>query len=143
MVRPDVAGRKIAEAVAWLDEAEKGFSLPKEEFLRNRKERDLATFYLFLAIQECLDLAAHWVSDAGWTPPEDAAGAFDILADEGALEPQLASSLRRATGLRNRIAHGYILVRHERLYDEFQEGAPGLRQFLGLVAEEAGIAGDS
>ena len=30
-----------------------------------------------------MDLAAHAVADAGWSPPEDAGGVFDVLADHG------------------------------------------------------------
>ena len=40
----------------------------------DRPGRDLALFYLFFAIQECVDLAAHWVADEGWMTPDDAAG---------------------------------------------------------------------
>jgi uncharacterized protein YutE (UPF0331/DUF86 family) len=38
---------------------------PFDAFLADPKGRDLSLFYLFLAIQGCIDLAAHWVSDEG------------------------------------------------------------------------------
>ncbi len=50
MVRPDVAARKIARASAWLDDAEAILSRPVEELAAAAKDRDLAAFYLFLAI---------------------------------------------------------------------------------------------
>lgn len=40
-------------------------TLPQNEFLSGVESRDLATFYLFLAMQATIDLAAHWVADAG------------------------------------------------------------------------------
>lgn len=83
MVRPDVAGRKVARAARWLDDAESILSRGREELARDAASRDLAAFYLFLAIQECIDLAAHWVIDDGLAPPEDAASAFDVLAERG------------------------------------------------------------
>lgn len=59
MVRPDVAARKIARASAWLDDSEVLLSRRVDEFVAAAKDRDLAAFYLLLAIQECIDLAAH------------------------------------------------------------------------------------
>ena len=99
MVRPDVAARKIARASAWLDDAEAILSRPVEELVAAAKDRDLAAFYLFLAIQEGVDLAAHWVADAGWAVPDDAASTFDVLAERAAIDRDLATSLRLATGL--------------------------------------------
>jgi len=139
MVRADVAARKIARASAWLDDAEAILSRPVEEVAAAAKDRDLAAFYLFLAIQESVDLAAHWVADAGWTVPDDAASTFDVLADRAAIDRDLATSLRLATGLRNRIGHGYALLDHRRLHAESQAGIAALRGFLTAVATAAGL----
>jgi uncharacterized protein YutE (UPF0331/DUF86 family) len=139
MVRRDLAAAKVARATGWLEAAESRFRLPEAEFLADSQQRDLATFYLFLAIQECIDLAAHWVADDGWTPPDDIASTFDVLADHGALPRDLAQTLRAATGLRNRIAHGYALFDHRRLHTEARQGIAGLRHFLLAVAQAAGL----
>jgi uncharacterized protein YutE (UPF0331/DUF86 family) len=130
MVRNDVATKKIARAIAWLNDAEKYLTQPKEDFLQNIEKRDLATFYLFLCIQESIDLAAHWVADSGWSPPDDAASTFDVLADRGVISRDIADGMRKATGLRNRIAHGYALLDHERLYRESIQGLEVLKKFL-------------
>ena len=101
-----------------------------------RKQADL---YLFLAIQKCIDLAAHWVADAGWGEPDDAGSAFDVLADRAVIDRETATSLRAAAGLRNRIAHGYALLDYGRVHDEAQTGIPALRRFLLAITEAAGI----
>ena len=134
MVRPDLAGKKIARATAWLDDAESFLSQTSDTFAADTQGRDLAAFYLLLAIQECIDLAAHWVADAGWTPPDDAASTFDVLADRGIIDRDLAGGLRAAAGLRNRIAHGYALLDHARIYSESREGLDTLRSFLATIA---------
>jgi uncharacterized protein YutE (UPF0331/DUF86 family) len=139
MVKVDVVARKVARAGAWLNDAEEILARPAVEFLSDLKSRDLATFYLFLAIQECIDLAAHWVSDAGWNVPEDAGATFDLLAEHGVVDQGLAVALRGAVGLRNRIAHGYASVDHERVHDEYRRGGEALRRFLSLVSSEAGL----
>ena len=139
MVKVDVVARKVARAGAWLNDAEEILSRPAAELLADVKGRDLAAFYLFLAIQECIDLAAHWVSDAGWNVPDDAGATCDLLAEHGAIDQDLAMALRGAIGLRNRIAHGYASVDHARVREEYRRGVEALRRFLSLVSAEAGL----
>jgi uncharacterized protein YutE (UPF0331/DUF86 family) len=136
VVQRDVAAGKVARASARLDEAAALFADAPTSDLRSQ---DLASFYLFLAIQECIDLAAHWVADKNWGPPEDAAGSFEILVRRGALDDDLGEQMIQAVGLRNRIAHGYATLDHERLRRELDRGAEALRQFLACVASEAGL----
>ncbi|HVS01421.1 MAG TPA: HepT-like ribonuclease domain-containing protein [Thermoanaerobaculia bacterium] len=134
MVRADVARRKIAAAEAHLRDAEALFDRPREEFVGDKKTHDLAAFYVFLAIQEPIDLAAHWIADAGWGPPDDVPSVFAVLAERGVITAELASSLHSAASLCNRIGHGYATLDHGRLYEEFREGADTVRRFLRAAA---------
>lgn len=77
MVRRDVAVNRIGRASTWLADADRLFAMDAEQFRAATKDRDLAIFYLFLALQECIDLAAHWVADAGWGVPDDAGSSRD------------------------------------------------------------------
>jgi uncharacterized protein YutE (UPF0331/DUF86 family) len=139
MVRREVASARIARATAWLQDAEDIFSRDGATFVAAVKDRDLAIFYLFLALQESIDLAAHWVADAGWGAPDDAGSTFDVLADRGAIERPLADRLREGVGLRNRIAHGYALLDYARVQSEAMQGIPAMRTFLSAVGREAGL----
>jgi uncharacterized protein YutE (UPF0331/DUF86 family) len=139
VVRRDIAGSKVARATTWLDDAERLFNQPPDAFVAAVKDRDLAIFYLFLAMQECIDLAAHWVADAAWGPPDDAGSTFDVLADRGAIDREVADAMRQASGLRNRIAHGYAMLDYRRVQAEATSGVPALRVFLAAAAREAGL----
>ncbi len=139
MVRRDVAGARVARATAWLDDASRLLDQPADVFVAATKDRDLALFYVFLAIQECIDLSAHWVADAGWGAPDDAGSTFDVLAERRAIDRELADGLRLAAGLRNRIAHGYAMLEYRRVQTESQADVPALRRFLAAVAREAGL----
>jgi uncharacterized protein YutE (UPF0331/DUF86 family) len=139
MVHRDLVGRKVARARAWLSDAAGRLDHPRDEFLANAELRDLATFYLFLAMQESLDLAAHWASDEGWEPADDAAGTFEVLARHQAISPELAGQLRQMVHLRNRIAHGYATVDHARLHEESSAAIASLRAFLIRISDAAGL----
>jgi len=137
VVDREVVRRKVASARANLEEAE---SLAQRSQITNSKhDRDLAAFYLFLAVQDAIDLTAHWLADAGWHPPAEAGEAFDVLAAHEAISGELASAMHGAVGLRNRIAHGYAGIDHQRIFAELPDGARHLRAFLVAVAEAAGI----
>lgn len=138
MVHRDVVAAKAARARGWLNDCAPIFAQPVGDFVSDRARRDLALFYLFLAIQECIDIAAHWVADQGWGDADQAGSAFDLLADHEVIGRDLGTALRAAAGLRNRIAHGYAMLEHERIHAEAQTGIPALRAFLSAVSDAAG-----
>ncbi len=139
MVDHNVVARKIANASARLGDVDRFLAQPREQFLADLQGRDLTAFYLQLAIQECIDLASHWVSESDWRPPDTAGSAFDTLADHELISRDLAAAMREAVGLRNRIAHGYATGDHGRLYDEVGEGKDSIRHFLAALADAAGL----
>lgn len=134
MVRAEVAGQKIARAEAWLRDVEELLAATPETLLEDARRADLAAFYLFLAIQEAIDLAAHWIADAGWPPADDVGSTFDVLADRGGITPELASGMRAIVRVRNRIAHGYASVDHQRIRAEAPAGIATLRELFAAVA---------
>jgi uncharacterized protein YutE (UPF0331/DUF86 family) len=138
MVRSDLAGHKVARALAWLEAAERRFGQPRERFLADIDGRDLALFHLFLAIQECVDLAAHWIADDGLPPADDYASAFTVLAEQGRIDPALADGMKGAVGLRSRIAHGYAMLDYGRIHDEARAGEEAIRRFLTVLGGLSG-----
>ncbi len=139
MVKPEIVAQKTATARRRLGAADEIFGRPLEEFLPDEPARDLACFYLFLAIQDCIDVAAHWVADEDWGAPDDVGAVFDILRDKGLIDAELAHGMRGATGLRNRIAHGYGTLDPERIWKEYRQGGKLVRDFLAAIAEAAGL----
>jgi uncharacterized protein YutE (UPF0331/DUF86 family) len=133
MVRRDLVARKLSRARSWLDDADAILIRPPGE--ARSQERDVAAFYLMLAIQECIDIAAHWVADEGWGSPDDAANTFDVLAERRVIQPALADALHGAVGLRNRIAHGYAQLDHDRIRTEAAAGIARLREFLKVTSD--------
>ena len=88
MVKVDVVRRKVTGALSRLSRAESILARPAEVFLADEDAKDLASFHLFLAIQECIDIASHFMADADM--PRTATGKIlhrtlrDRLAIEGA-----------------------------------------------------------
>jgi uncharacterized protein YutE (UPF0331/DUF86 family) len=139
---PTAMQEKKSRALAWLDSVESILSRPWKELLEDDKgwdrDWDLASFRLFLATQECIDLLAHWIAGEDWDPPTDTASAFGLLADHAAIDQDLATRLHKVVELRDRISHGDFEDRAH-LQGEYRAGVASLRRFLTAVAEKAGV----
>jgi len=79
--------------------------------LRRQTERALQ-----LALQVCIDVAAHVVAEEGLGMPDDARGLFGRLARAGHVDAALADRLAVAAGLRNVLVHAYVDLDDERVF---------------------------
>lgn len=61
------------------------------------------------AVQVCIDIGAHVISELGLTVPDDYRGVFQELRKAG-LDDALADRLSSAAGMRNILVHGYLDV---------------------------------
>jgi uncharacterized protein YutE (UPF0331/DUF86 family) len=75
-----------------------------DAFLADRTAREVVLLDLFLAIQTCVDLGAHWLADEGWVVPGSYADIFRALADHEIIERRLSLRLSSASGFRNLVA---------------------------------------
>ena len=86
-------------------------------FQAERTLREIVILNLFVALQECLSLAAHWLSDAGLDVPQSYAQVFSKLGERGVVPRELAERLAAASGLRNLVAHRYGVLDWHRIYE--------------------------
>jgi uncharacterized protein YutE (UPF0331/DUF86 family) len=142
MVDRAVLAEKIAsvrDAVARIREV-----LPpaSEAFLADRTIREVVILNLFVALQECLSLAAHWLSDAGLDVPQSYAQVFQRLGERGVVAPDLAGRLAAASGLRNLVAHRYGVLDWNRVHEIASTGLDDLLAFCEALARKASEASE-
>ncbi len=103
--------------------------------------QDIVSVNLQRAIQICVDLGGHLVSQRGWTAPSTMAETFTTLAEHDALGDELADRLRRAVGFRNISVHEYEKIDWDRVYRLITEHLEVFREFAAAIVDEFG-AGD-
>jgi len=108
-----------------------------EAFTADRTAREVVTLNLFVAIQSCLDLATHWVADAGWEMPGAYADVFTALARHHVIPDELATRLAGAAAFRNLVAHQYGVLEWRRVYALATAELADLDTFCGTLAERA------
>lgn len=62
------------------------------------------------AVQLCVDMALHFLTEAGQSTPETMGDAFEQLAQSKHLDPELAQRMRKAVGFRNIAVHNYSAI---------------------------------
>jgi len=95
---------------------------------------ELVSFNLMLAVQACVDLASHLISDEDWPPAGTYAEAFQRLHEHDVLSRETADALGRAAGLRNVVAHGYADVDPELIHRAAASGLADLERFASEVS---------
>jgi len=78
-----------------------------EQIENDIREERFTAHTLQIAIQACLDIASHIVSDRRLGEPETNRQLFDLLRKDQWLSPELAETLRKMAGFRNIVVHGY------------------------------------
>ena len=69
--------------------------------------QDILCLNLERAVQICVDIAAHIVSDGASVVPDTMAACFDTLYSQGVISETLSGRMRRAVGFRNISVHAY------------------------------------
>ena len=103
------------------------------------KTADGVAFNLHLAVENCIDIAAHVISENGWGVPGSASEMFYLLEGRGMLDLQLTERMVKAVGLRNLIVHEYGAIDLDRLFVTVRRDLGDLTAFLSAVFEKTGI----
>ncbi len=98
--------------------------------------QDIISVNLTRAVQLCVDIAAHIVSETDQPAPDTMAGSFDALRDTGLLSESLTDRLKGAVGFRNVAIHAYRSIDWELVHSITHERLDDFRLFARSVMTE-------
>lgn len=130
----EVLARKIAAIHSRTARVRELFPPTVGEFLARRTESEALILNLYLALQECSDLALRLVAELGLGVPGESRAAFEALSRCGVLTPDLSRRLGAAVGLRNRIAHEYGGLDLAKVYEAVRCDLGDLDEFAAAAA---------
>ncbi len=111
--------------------------LPEAHDVADRTTREVVVLNLFVALQECVSLAAHWLADEGLDIPQTYGELFRRLGEHGIIPADLALRLAAASGLRNLVAHQYGVLDWKRVHAIASERLDDLLDFCDRLASRA------
>jgi uncharacterized protein YutE (UPF0331/DUF86 family) len=109
----------------------------EQVYLAGRQTRLAAERALQLAVQACIDVAAHLVAELGLRTPDTYREAFLGLAHEGLVHEDLAQRLGDAAGMRNILVHEYLEIDPRQVWRAL-ERLDDLRAFADAARRVAG-----
>jgi uncharacterized protein YutE (UPF0331/DUF86 family) len=78
-----------------------------ETFLKDLDRQESVLFNLQMAVQNCIDMAAHIVSEQQMGLAGSTNELFYLLEEQGIIEPEMTERMVRAVGFRNLLVHEY------------------------------------
>jgi uncharacterized protein YutE (UPF0331/DUF86 family) len=134
MVDENVIAAKLAELADRVARVRSHRPADADALAEDRDAFDLVAFNLMLAVQACVDVAAHLIADEGWAPAADLADCFQRLQEHRVVSRDTAEALARATGLRNVVAHVYAHADPRLVFRAASSGLDDLDRFSHEVA---------
>ena len=107
-----------------------------ESFLNDIDLQDIILFNIQLAVQNCIDIAAHIVSQGNMGVPGSTSELFYSLEENGFLNRSLTEKMVKAVGFRNLIVHEYGKLDLKRAFDISQNDINDLKEFLKAVMQK-------
>ena len=96
--------------------------------------QDIVSLNLSRAVQISGDIAAHLIAAMEVRPPDTMGQTFDLLAQEGVLNNELANSLKKAVGFRNIAVHNYESINWEIVHNIVKYHLADFSEFAKVVA---------
>jgi uncharacterized protein YutE (UPF0331/DUF86 family) len=134
MVKKDVVAARLEKLRGYLQtlHAVQGYDFDRfqeDPFIHGAAER-----YLHLAIECLLDIGNHLISDRGYRKPATYGEIPEILAEEGVINQQLATTMASMAAFRNILVHDYLKLDHARIYQLVKERLPDLEELAAVYA---------
>jgi uncharacterized protein YutE (UPF0331/DUF86 family) len=99
-----------------VDRANRKSQIDVDSFINDRDCQDIVLFNLQMAVQNCLDIAAHIISDEGMGVPGSNNEMFYLLEENGYIDRQVVEKMIAAVGFRNLVVHEYGKLDLEEVY---------------------------
>ncbi|MGA1863793.1 MAG: type VII toxin-antitoxin system HepT family RNase toxin [bacterium] len=110
-----------------------------QTFLNDLDRQDSILFNLQMAIQNCIDIAAHIISEEGCGAPGSTNEMFYLLEERGYLDGSLTEKMVAAVGFRNLIVHEYGKVDLKQVFEVARKDIEDLNEYLRSIFKKLNI----
>ncbi len=111
-----------------------------EEFLADLDCQESILFNLQMAVQNCIDIAAHIISEEELGIAGSTNEMFYMLQENEYLSPQLTENMVAAVGFRNLVVHEYGNIDLRQVYQIAHQDIDDMEGFLKAIIKKCDIA---
>ena len=139
MVDKPLIGRKIERVEGYLKQIRSKKDPGIAVFVKDSDLQSIVLFNLIQAIQSCIDIGSHIISDSEWETPSTQAEIFEILSSKKVISRTLALKMISMVGFRNRIVHEYEKTDMKIVHDVWKKHTADIEKFCKAVVLKYGL----
>jgi len=140
VIDQDIVLAKAHKVEHHLRRIKKKREMSQDEFLADLDSQESILHNLQMAIQNCIDLAAHIISDEELGIASSTNEMFYILEENGYIDRNLSENMVAAVGFRNIIVHEYGKVDLKQVYHIAHHDIDDLEHFIKVIVERCGMS---
>jgi uncharacterized protein YutE (UPF0331/DUF86 family) len=125
--------RKLTELQDYTTQLQEYQTISVGQYVSQWKTQRIVDRTLQMAIEVCLDVAGHIISDKGYRIPTSYADTFRVLFENGVIDEHLLSVLENMARCRNFIVHHYDKIDAEIIVGILKKNLPDFEAFKAGV----------
>lgn len=133
MVNKEVFISRTEKISQHLQKLTKYRNISLKDYINSEVIQDIAEYNIFQIVNHIIDIVEHIVVDEDYGLPESAYDAVQILIDKKRVTEKTGELLRKMIGLRNIIAHEYINMNKEVIYDVLVNGLVSIKRIVSQL----------
>ena len=111
-----------------------------ESFKEDLDSQEIVLFNLQMAIQDCIDIAAHIIGEKGWGVPGSTNEMFYLLEENDFVNRDLTEKMVKCVGFRNLLVHAYSRIEVDRVFEITHKDIHDLEVYLKSIFNRLGLA---
>jgi uncharacterized protein YutE (UPF0331/DUF86 family) len=139
LVDKDLILAKASSVKRHLRRIEEKRNIDLNIFLKDIDRQESILFNLQMAIQNCIDIAAHIISDEGLGVPGSTNEMFYLLEENGYLDHDITEKMVKAVGFRNLIVHEYEKIELGQVFEIAVKDIKDLNEYLKSIFRKLGL----
>ena len=105
------------------------------QLIEDQDIQDILVLNLTRAVQLCVDIGSHVISESEEPAPTTMGDVFSTLENLGAIKSITCKSMRKAVGFRNIAVHNYDVINWEIVYAICNNSLVDFRRFASEITE--------
>ncbi len=140
MVDKDIVLAKAGSVKRHLSRIVEKRNIDLETFKKDIDRQESILFNLQMAVQSCIDLAAHIISEEGLGVPGSTSEMFYTLEENGYLGADITEKIVKAVSFRNLMVHEYGKIELDQVFEVAQKDIQDLNEYLKAIFLKLGLA---
>ena len=139
MVDKDLILAKAGSVKSHLNRVIEKRNVDLDSFIKDIDRQESILFNIQTAVQNCIDIAAHIISEESFGVPGSTTEMLFTLEKNGYLDNDLTQRMVKAVGFRNLIVHEYGKIELEQVYKIAREDINDLNEYLKAIIKKLGL----